>query len=355
MSKRHELSKKHLIINFLKLPNRKPLWQIFYEIIYLTITYGLLPNHYFGRYLFKKEVSNIKDFLPAKILQKIKPFFNDQLVDEVLENKLYYNLFYSQFSIPLPKILMYNHRNLFVIGSKAYKINTPSEFLEILSELMKANSLDSIFIKCTYWTYGGDSIYKFFAHQLVSEQTKIKALYGELVSSGYLFQETIEQHPTMNALNPSCLNTIRMDTFTDSDGVIEVMSAYLRISVRNSHVDNISSGGCLVKIDLETGRLHADGYLGFRFDVGVPITEHPITKMQFGTFAIPQFDKVKELVLNAASYMPGLRLIGWDIGIGVSGPILIEGNSDYDNTSNDFVSGGFLSNKVFLKAWNEYK
>jgi len=52
--------------------------------------------------------------------------------------------------------------------------------------------------------------------------------------------------------------------------------------------------------------------------------------------------------------MRGLRLVGWDIGLRVNGPVLIEGNPDYGTDLNDIATGGFLSNPVFQKAWKEY-
>jgi len=51
--------------------------------------------------------------------------------------------------------------------------------------------------------------------------------------------------------------------------------------------------------------------------------------------------------------MPGLRLIGWDIGISESGPVLIEGNSGYAIEGNDMAAEGYLSNPIFRKAWKE--
>jgi hypothetical protein len=44
------------------------------------------------------------------------------------------------------------------------------------------------------------------------------------------------------------------------------------------------------------------------------------------------FDQVKQLVIKVDGYLPNLSLISWDIPIVESGPVLIEGNSDYDVT-----------------------
>ena len=51
--------------------------------------------------------------------------------------------------------------------------------------------------------------------------------------------------------------------------------------------------------------------------------------------------------------MPGLRLVGWDVAVGESGPILIEGNSDYIIRGNDFTDEGYLANTTFRKVLHE--
>ena len=127
------------------------------------------------------------------------------------------------------------------------------------------------------------------------------------------------------------------------------------MSIRNSHIDNISSGGCQVGISLESGRLKKTGYSLIQTEGVKLFTEHPVTGIVFEGFRIPYFDEVKELVKKAAGLMPGLRLIGWDVAVGESSPILIEGNSDYDVSGNDVAYGGYMANSVFKKVISEIR
>jgi hypothetical protein len=163
----------------------------------------------------------------------------------------------------------------------------------------------------------------------------------------------VKQHPELNKLNPSCLNTIRFETFIDKDGNIEIISAYLRMSTSNHYVDNISSGGCKVTIDLQTGKLKKEGYPRFGSNGTKLYTAHPVTKTVFEGFSIPFFAEAKALVLRVASFMPGLRLVGWDMAIGESGPVLIEGNSDYAMEGNDLALGGYRTSATFNKVLQE--
>lgn len=95
-----------LLIELLKDPDRKSISRIMAEIISLAYLNKSIPRHYFTRYLFKKNRTNIRDYFPNKFLESIKPFFNDQGDKEVLENKLYFNFFYNQFNISIPKIYL---------------------------------------------------------------------------------------------------------------------------------------------------------------------------------------------------------------------------------------------------------
>lgn len=352
--KKSKLSIPRITLELLKDPERKSLLRICGEVIYLFFVYRRFPLHYFARYLFKKDVKNIKDYIPADILEKIKPHFNDKDIREVLENKLYFDFSYSQFDVSIPKVLMYNHKKLFVVDKKPIEVNDVREFKALLVNLFKNMPAGySIFVKKTYWSYGGSDIYRVSSDQIENQPDKISTLYNEVVRSGFIFQESVRQHPEMNRINSSCLNTIRIDTFINTDGTIEVMSAYLRTSATNMYMDNISSGGCMIPIDLATGRLHKLAYFSLRSFGVNGIDTHPKSKLKFENFQIPYFEEVKKLAVKAAWHMPALRMVGWDIGISESGPVVIEGNSNYDMTGNDQAYGGYLKHPVFRKALRE--
>jgi hypothetical protein len=345
-------SKIEFLGELIKDPDRKSLFRMIYEFVYLMMIYKEIPNHYFSRYLFKKGITNIKDYLPNNVLNdKVPLLVNDNNVKEVLDNKLYFDLYFRQFDLALPKILLFNHKQMFVYGDKSVEVKNIYEFTNLLEEIFKDNPLyTSIFIKKTYSSSSGNKIFKLLLHQLKREPGIVKDLYEEVVKSEFLFQETVLQHPDLNVLNPSCLNTIRIDTLIDKTGEINVVSALIRMSTNNLHIDNINAGGCYVSVVSDTGRLRKTGYPSIK-NGGVKIlTEHPITKTVFENFFVPYFPQVQELVIKAAGYLPGLRLIGWDVGIGEKGPVLIEGNSNYEVSGSDLAYGGYLTNPVFRKV-----
>jgi hypothetical protein len=335
-------------------PDRKPFLRIVADLFILLFTFKEVPVHYFSRYLFKKDRTNIKDYLPNKFLAGIARKFNDKKVKAVLDDKLYFSLFFSQFNISMPKILMYNHHDLFIVGNRSFKISTRNDFVARLNEILASEPVcDALVIKRTYASSSGHKIYKIFKNQVSDESPLVSEIYSEVIKSDYLFQETVKQHPVLNKLNSSSLNTIRFDTFIDKDGQIDIISGYIRMSIRNLHIDNISSGGCQVGIVLEEGKLKKNGYALIQ-STGVEVfTEHPVTHILFENFPIPFFSEAKELTVQAARLMPGMRLIGWDVAIGETGPVLIEGNSDYDISGNDLAAEGYFANPTFSKVLNE--
>jgi hypothetical protein len=348
-------SKRVLIQELIADPDRKTILNIMSDILSLTLYHKSFPKHYFSRYLFKKGRTNIKDYFSNEFLYyKLKPFFNDHSAKDVVENKLFFDFYFGQLGITLPKLLLYNQKQIFVKENVAFRINSLAEFKNLLVTIFNQNpAYQSIFIKQTCESYGGDHVFRITPQQLATEGPLLADMYRIITKSGFLFQETIHQHPELNRLNPSCINTIRMDTFIDNEGQVNLMSAYLRMSTNNKHVDNISSGGCLVGINLLTGELRKEGYPGFSASGTVIYSCHPVTQTVFEGFAIPYFEEARRMVLRAAGLVPGLRLVGWDVAISETGPVLVEGNSDYNMNGNDLSEGGFLTNAIFKKMLAE--
>ncbi len=336
--------------------NRKSVFRMIREIIYITFRDRALPKHYFARRMYLEEKKNIRDYLPSKFLYGVGDRINDLQAVPVLADKLFFNLYYGRFLKALPRVLCHNYLKVFVVGDTNYEITTVEEFESLLSDLVKKHSSSSsVFIKKTYDSYGGMNTFRVHAKDLPMDPTTLERMYGIISASAFLFQETLVQHPLVDAINPSCINTIRMDSYVDQDGIPEVLSAYLRVSTQNSHVDNSSSGGSYVGINMDTGTLMRDAYSNITITGGLTITRHPVTGLVFEGYKLPFFDEVKDLVLNAARLVPSMKLIGWDIAITKDGPVLIEGNYKYDITSHDNITGGYRAHPVFRKVLQDLK
>lgn len=146
-------------------------------------------------------------------------------------------------------------------------------------------------------------------------------------AQGYdLVEEFIEQHPELNKMSPSAVNTVRIFTQLDPDDEVVFLGCRLRISV-NRPVDNLAAGNIAAAIDTDTGVITGPAVYG---DIDKAAEEfHPITGTKIPGFQVPFWEETIEMIRAAARLHPQNRSIGWDVAITPGGPDLIEGNHDW--------------------------
>ena len=171
------------------------------------------------------------------------------------------------------------------------------------------------------------------------------------VSTRCVIQEKVRQHPRLNAISSRSLNTIRMVTLMTPEEEIIPVGAYLRFGTGESFVDNICAGGCSVALDLGTGES----------DTVVHNQRSHVQTLLFATkgavsqFGVPYWEQVIGLAKRVqACFAPFSRILGSDIGITPSGPVLIEINFGYDNTGLESTCGAILKNGAIRRAFLDY-
>jgi hypothetical protein len=141
-----------------------------------------------------------------------------------------------------------------------------------------------------------------------------------------LVEEFIQQHPELNRLSPSAVNTVRIFTQLNDEREVVILGSRLRISV-NSSVDNMAAGNMAAPIDELSGVISGPG-------VYSDITKeecnvHPVTGTEIVGFKVPFWNEIIDMVKKAALKHPQNRSIGWDVVVTERGPGLIEGNHDW--------------------------
>lgn len=143
---------------------------------------------------------------------------------------------------------------------------------------------------------------------------------------GLLLQPRIRNHPALEKFSNGAFTTIRVLTCLNEQAKPEIVGAVFRMAIgANRTVDNFHAGGILAAIDLGTGCLGRASNLGTDARLGW-LDVHPDTGQQITGERIPMWEEVKELALSAHEAFCDRAIIGWDIGIGADGPILVEGN-----------------------------
>lgn len=141
-----------------------------------------------------------------------------------------------------------------------------------------------------------------------------------------IVESFVVQHPDINALSPSAVNTVRIITQLRDNNKVEILGCRMRISV-NCSVDNLASGNLAAPIDEKTGIINGPGVYSDITKSSVSI--HPVTGVNIIGYQVPFWNKTIEMVKKAALKHPQNRSIGWDVVITEQGPELIEGNHDW--------------------------
>ena len=171
-----------------------------------------------------------------------------------------------------------------------------------------------------------------------------KVLY-KLYKDGYTLCESfVEQHEALSRLNPDSVNTVRIVTFVNDFGKVEMWGTLLRIGLRGT-VDNFDAGGLSAKIDEESGKVVSPAKSKNPFDMN-EYTEHPVSHSAIMGLQIPYWGEVLSMVQCAALEVKGVRTVGWDIAITRTGPTFIEGNDNWDKTLFELITGNYLGEKV---------
>ena len=141
-----------------------------------------------------------------------------------------------------------------------------------------------------------------------------------------LAEEYIVQHPSLMALSPTAVNTIRIITQLNLKNEVDLLGCRLRISV-NAEVDNMAAGNIAALVDESTGVVLEPA-------VYSDITKqqeraHPVTGVNIVGFQIPYWQETISMVKKAAKLHPENRSVGWDVAMTQNGPELIEGNHDW--------------------------
>ncbi len=163
-------------------------------------------------------------------------------------------------------------------------------------------------------------------------------------------QRRVRPHPNLQALTSGALPTVRALTILDEGSRPELVAATFRMSMgSNRTVDNIHAGGLACGVSL------AGGVLGMASDLGSDArlgwhSHHPTTGARIEGTRLPCWEDVAALAVRAHEAFADRVLIGWDIAITESGPILIEGNRGPDmDLMQRFMELGFCHEHRFTE------
>ena len=335
-------------INIVSKKCKKSKIAIFFDMIWCGFRYGAGYMDYDVIGFYKLNHEQRESMLTRGRNDKIVKKLNNKNYWHLFNNKNEFNSFFSEF---IPRDWAYINTNNINKEKEFYK---NEEFIKFRSFIAKhplffakpndgqcgkgIQKIDAIAVDAFLAKQGievdpgykipTDAKINYTVEVLKNEantyfNARIRTLFKFLIDNKLLLlEEPIKQHPIMNLLNPSSVNTCRIVSVMNEKDEVTLMASFIRIGNRSAVVDNFNSGGMTAKVDLETGKIIEDAVN----KEGTLFNKHPLSGTQINGFEIPFFKEAKEMVIKAAKKSKNVRYVGWDVAITEKGPTLVEGN-----------------------------
>ncbi len=348
MKQKMHLLKKRLSV-IIHDSNRKGIGQIIKEALIFGIKKKEFPYFYFGKFLYRVENTNYLDYLSSAEVDKItlsKKLHHFQYAS-LLRNKLAFSLFMKQNNLPTPQLISYNLKKRFFYNSTIHYVDTNEDLVKFIRMIFESASINKIFVK-SITEMGGNGCFLLSQKNLLKE---IELCGSYILENDCIHQEVLVQHNKVSEIYEHSVNTIRFDTYIDKNDQIHILSAFMRFGRGGSVLDNSSSGGFYVAVDLSEGMLKGESFQLMKYG-GEQLKNHSDTGVLFDGYEIPFFEEACDLVKKVVSYIPD-RIIGWDIAITPQGPIIVEGNDNNSFIGPDIAYGGYLKHPLFNEIMSE--
>lgn len=260
-------------------------------------------------YCFFQTGCGYSDFLNFKLYRKTKQELNEYVTIKhqdtfyAIVSPAEHKTFFTVKPNFLRNFAKYIDRDFFAGGSK--------------EELKAFLDRNEVFMAKPYDGLGGHGVTKMSRDEVGS----LDEFYDKLQKEHLFVEGYVKQNEEINRLCSASVNTIRIMTFAYG-GKSRILYAAMRIGNGINPCDNFHQGGMGCSLDLETGKL-----VGHAVDKALNVFEaHPTSGIAFDGFQIPHWEKIKEMVLEAALVNERIHVVGWDVAVTEKGATFIEGN-----------------------------
>jgi hypothetical protein len=317
---------KKEIIPYLKANEKKSIKQQMIEIKRLYYSYKTIPIHYLKNGMYARSFEDdVLEYIPPVLIYRLQASLNarDAASARVQRNKIRFRIRMQEHGLPVvPELFSIDAEGRF------RDIDQAEITLEQALAILRAHGAE-VFIKPTDGLHGAG------AGVLPPERFLPETFAGR---RRLVVQPRLVQHPTLAAIYPHGVSTVRIDTLLTEAGCVN-NAAMLRMGAGGAVVDNSSAGGLVVGIDLSNGALYPVARRRARYGMH-SFTHHPDTGTRFAGTVIPFWDSVLSVVARAAEAMRPVGSLGWDVAITPEGPVLLETNFNWGVNAMQTAWGG---------------
>jgi hypothetical protein len=344
-------------VYYLQASPKKPLTKQVQEMYQIYRYYGFIPYQYLKHALYLESFTgNIFDYIPPELIHRLQHTLNPQSHVANVTDKEKFARLMKKGGLPVVASIFTVKPGPLFQDTKGHDVS----FQDFKYQLKDFKTTNVFIIKPTCG-YQGRGVIKttiqnsdlYVDENKIDEPALNDLLFRKTGFEGYLVQPLIKQHEMLNRINPSSVNTIRIDTLVTHGNVVN-NGAVLRVGNGKTLTDNWAMGGLIVPIDLESGTLGRVGKTKSKYG-RQSFETHPMTGFRFFGNQLPFWAELQELVYNSALCLLPLKVLGWDIVITPTGPLLLEANEDYDVFLLQEGVGGLRGTPIgqqILKDWS---
>ena len=310
----------------------KPKRQVINELNRLYKYWHCFPDTYFRFGMFLRECTDwarMTSFLPQIAAVRYENSGACREYGILLDDKILFNELLSSYGFPVPHVYFrFMHNRFFVHGTEQTD-NQIESLLQTLPvcRIFAKPSTGSCAKGISVISKSNDGLFS-----VVGDVNSPKMCGGGVISllrslcgdDDYQFEAQLIQDKQWVQFCPDTINTIRVLTINPTYSNEIIVGAAARFGRMGGYVDNLAQGGVAVNIDIHTGEL---GEYGLREYDLTKYTEHPDTHRVFAHYKVPYWEQLRDLIHRVSIVMPPLRMIGWDIALTETGPVIVEMNT----------------------------
>jgi hypothetical protein len=293
--------------NSIKLESKRAFLKLFVLFVW-GFSVRDYANYNFGK---KRIIDIIKEYIPYYRRQYFRGN-KDLGAIEILQDKHKTNKYLHQNGIATTKV------KYLILKGVVFEIDENCQVVGRVDKIQQGRYV----IKPTNQRWGiGIHFVNVEDEVSISECCKLDEIIRTNRENNLLVEEEVLNHPKLMHLSPYSLNTLRIVTVKSNES-IRIIFSCIRFSSNKGRIDNWSSGGYAANVDIVTG-------ISQSAVKKVSDSNAEINEISNG-FTVPYFSESKKMVIEAHALFKNMKSIGWDVAITKNGPIIVEGNDDWD-------------------------
>ena len=295
---------------------------------------GSVQKEYIGR----KSFMRIKNNVERKLKQKAG--CEDLNYDVITKDKFYANSVFIANGLPCIE-------NLALISSSGL-IYPDGKTVDLDSIL---NLTFPFFIKSITLEAGEGVLFCQIVNNEIlvnGVQKTISDLSKILSNKKWILQKKYVSHKNLEEINSTALNSTRIFTIQNENGP-DFLCAYQGFATGNATSDSWQHGSVYVGIDLENETLKESGLTSVSDKRSGLLKEHPDDGIKYKDYKIPFLQEAVGLCIRAHRLLYFNFIIGWDVAITDSGPLIVEANEKPGINVAQALNGG-LRREIMERA-----